>query len=90
MDDKQKSKEYFNRHSSTVVNKNGYWSFDYRITAKELQRRNVRNLIDIGCGNGAFLAFFHTHSPSVKLCNTVFSADLSRVPQDECQHIKGK
>ena len=40
MDDKQKSKEYFNRHSSTVVNKNGYWSFDYRITAKELQRRS--------------------------------------------------
>ncbi len=76
MDDKQKSKAYFNRHSSTVVNKNGYWSYDYRITAKELQRRNVRNLIDIGCGNGAFLAFFHTHSPSAKLSGLDLSHEM--------------
>ncbi len=55
MDDKQKSKEYFNVTFRHGGQKNGYWSFDYRITAKELQRRNERNLIDIGCGNGAFL-----------------------------------
>ncbi len=76
MDDKQKSKAYFNRHSRTVVNKNGYWSHDYRITAEELGRRNVRNLIDIGCGNGAFLAFFHTHSPDAKLSGLDLSHEM--------------
>ena len=31
MDDKQKSKKYFDGHSSTFVNRNGYWNYDYRL-----------------------------------------------------------
>ena len=76
MDDKQKSKFYFNRHSSTIINKNGYWSYDYRITAKILMRRNVKNLIDIGCGNGAFLAMFHKAAPDVKLSGLDLSGEM--------------
>ena len=52
MDDKQKSKTYFNQHSKTFVNRNGYWSYDYHTTSKILQGRNVKNLLDIGCGSG--------------------------------------
>ena len=74
MDDKQKSESYFNRHSNTVINRNGYWSYDYRITSKILMKRNVKNLIDIGCGNGAFLEMFHKAAPGVKLSGL----DLSR------------
>lgn len=72
MDDKQKSRSYFNRHSNTVINRNGYWSYDYRITSKILMRRNVKNLIDIGCGNGAFLALIHKASPGIKLTGPEF------------------
>ena len=50
MDDKQKSRTYFDRHSSTIINRNGYWNYDYRMTSKILKRRNVKKLIDIGCG----------------------------------------
>ena len=34
MDDKQKSKKYFDGHSSTFVNRNGYWNHDYRLTSR--------------------------------------------------------
>ena len=74
MDDKKKSKAYFDRHSRTFLNRNGYWSHDYRITMKILIKRKVRNLIDIGCGNGAFLAMFHQAAPDVVL----YGLDLSR------------
>ena len=47
MDDKQKSRLYFDSHSSTFINRNGYWNYDYRMTSKILKRRNVKNLIDI-------------------------------------------
>ena len=46
MDDKQKSRTYFDRHSSTIINRNGYWNYDYRVTTKILKRRNVKKLID--------------------------------------------
>ena len=36
MDDKQKSRKYFDRHSSTFVNRNGYWNYDYRLTSRIL------------------------------------------------------
>ena len=76
MDDKQKSREYFNRHSSTAINRNGYWSYDYRTTSKILQRRNVKSLIDIGCGNGAFLELFHNSAPSVKISGLDLSHEM--------------
>ena len=77
MDDKQKSESYFNRHSSTIINRNGYWSYDYRITAKILMKRHVKNLIDIGCGNGAFLAMFHEAAPAVKLSGLDLSREMA-------------
>ena len=58
MDDKQKSKKYFDGHSRTFVNRNGYWNYDYRLTSRILKKRNVKKLIDIGCGNGAFLEIY--------------------------------
>jgi len=36
MDDKQKSRKYFDGHSSTFVNRNGYWNYDYRLTSRIL------------------------------------------------------
>jgi len=76
MDDKQKSKSYFNRHSNTIINRNGYWSYDYRITSKILIRRNVKNLIDIGCGNGAFLVMMHNAAPGMKLSGLDISREM--------------
>ncbi len=76
LDDKQKSKSYFNSHSSTIINRNGYWSYDYRITSKILMRWNVKNLIDIGCGNGAFLSIFHKAAPGVKLSGLDLSSEM--------------
>ena len=36
MDDKQKSRKYFDSHSSTFLNRNGYWNYDYRLTSRIL------------------------------------------------------
>lgn len=74
MDDKLKSAAYFNRHSSTLLNRNGYWNRDYRVTAGILAEKRARRLADIGCGNGAFLALFHRVAPQVQLSGL----DLSR------------
>ena len=76
MDDKQKSRLYFDSHSSTFINRNGYWNYDYRMTSKILKRRNVKNLIDIGCGNGAFLAMFHKESPETKISGLDISHEM--------------
>ncbi len=86
MDDKQKSRTYFDRHSSTIINRNGYWNYDYRVTTKILKRRNVKNLIDIGCGNGAFLAMFQRISPETKLSGLDISHEMvmccrERIPE---------
>ena len=76
MDDKQKSKKYFDGHSRTFVNRNGYWNYDYRITSRILKKRNVKKLIDIGCGNGAFLEMFHKLSPGTKLAGLDLSHEM--------------
>lgn len=92
MDDKQKSKSYFNRHSNTLINRNGYWSYDYRITSKILMRRNVKNLIDIGCGNGAFLAMIHNVAPGIKLSGLDLSREMvsqSRQRLPEADIVEG-
>ena len=88
MDDKKKSKSYFNSHSSTIINRNGYWSYDYRITSEILKRRKVKNLIDIGCGNGAFLAMFHKTASDVKISGLDLSREMvsqskKRLPEAE-------
>ena len=36
MDDKQKSRKYFDGYSRTFVNRNGYWNYDYRLTSRIL------------------------------------------------------
>ena len=36
MDDKQKSRKYFDGHSRTFVTRNGYWNYDYRLTSRIL------------------------------------------------------
>ena len=92
MDDKLKSKEYFNSHSNTIINRNGYWSYDYRITSKFLLRQNVRSLIDIGCGNGAFLEMFHNASPDVLLSGIDLSHEMvaqSRLRLPEANIVEG-
>ena len=76
MDDKQKSRKYFDGHSSTFVNRNGYWNYDYRLTSRILKKRNVKKLVDIGCGNGAFLEMFHKLSPGTKLAGLDLSHEM--------------
>ena len=34
MDDKQKSRKYFDGHSSMFVNRNGYWNFPGKVPAE--------------------------------------------------------
>ena len=46
MDDKQKSRKYFDSHSSTFLNRNGYWNYDYRLTSRILKKRNVKKLVE--------------------------------------------
>ncbi len=87
-DDKAKSKQYFNRHSSTGVNRNGYWNHDYKATAKILTDFGVRSHIDIGCGNGAFLEYLHEAAPEAALYGLDYSAEMvkrsrERVPYAE-------
>ncbi len=92
MDDKQKSRTYFNQHSSTILNRNGYWNYDYRITSKILKRRKVKNLIDIGCGNGAFLSVFHETSPETKLSGLDISREMverSRERNPKAEIVEG-
>ena len=45
MDDKQKSRKYFDGHSSTFVNRNGYWNYDYRLTSRILKKRITQHRI---------------------------------------------
>ncbi len=78
MDDKAKSRKYFNSHSSTFVNKNGYWSHDYRATLDLLEEHGSRDHIDIGCGNGAFLDSLHKEAPAVRLSGLDYSAEMVR------------
>jgi len=75
-DDKAKSKQYFNRHSSTGVNRNGYWNRDYKVTAKILTEAGVNRHIDIGCGNGAFLEYLHNIAPEIALHGLDYSAEM--------------
>jgi len=67
MDDKEKSKNYFNRHSKTIINRNGYWSYDYHITSEILKRRGGKRILDVGCGNGAFLKVFQEKKKDAQL-----------------------
>ena len=95
MDDKQKSRLYFDSHSSTFINRNGYWNYDYRMTSKILKRRNVKNLIDIGCGNGAFLAMFHKESPETKISGLDIPHEMvmrcrERIPDGRMRKAKRK
>ena len=76
MDDKQESRNYFDSHSSTFLNRNGYWNYDYRLTSRILKKRNVKKLVDIGCGNGAFLEMFHKLSPGAKLAGLDLSHEM--------------
>ena len=78
MDDKAKSRQYFNHHSSTGLNKNGYWNHDYKATAKILQDHGVTNHIDIGCGNGAFLSYLHTVDPEIAIHGLDYSSEMVR------------
>ena len=78
MDDKAKSRQYFNHHSSTGLNKNGYWNHDYKATAKILQDHGVTNHIDIGCGNGAFLSYLHTVDPGIAIHGLDYSSEMVR------------
>ena len=92
MDDKQKSKSYFNQHSSTRINRNGYWSYDYRITARILSSHRVKRLVDIGCGNGAFLTKYATISPGTKLSGLDLSHEMvmrSRERLPEADIVEG-
>ena len=76
MDDKAKSKRYFNKHSSTGLNRNGYWYRDYGKTTDILRGHDVRHLVDVGCGNGAFLAYFHQACPDANLCGLDYSGEM--------------
>ena len=78
MDDKAKSRQYFNKHSSTGLNRNGYWSRDYKATAEVLLAHSVTNHIDIGCGNGAFLAYLHKRAPEIQIHGLDYSAEMVR------------
>ena len=78
MDDKAKSKQYFDRHSRTGINRNGYWRHDYRVTAERIMRAGGTHHIDIGCGNGAFLAYLQGKAPHLSLWGLDYSPEMVR------------
>ena len=70
------------------MNKNGYWSHDYSASVKLLREYGSRNHIDIGCGNGAFLAYLHKEISSVRLSGLDYAAEMvkksrNRLPDAE-------
>lgn len=82
MDDKEKSKLYFNRHTETGLNKNGYWRHDYLNTIRLFLNFGSRNVVDIGCGNGAFIAEFHKRYPSAAISGLDYSGEMVRCSQE--------
>lgn len=76
MDDKAKSRKYFDRHSRTGLNREGYWRHDYKATVAILLEHGVGKHIDIGCGNGAFLAYLGKKAPRVSLHGLDYSPQM--------------
>lgn len=97
VDDKAKSRQYFNHHSSTGLNRNGYWRHDYRATAGILLDHHITRHIDIGCGNGAFLEYFSHASPDTELHGLDYSAEMvkrsrerlpsARIVEGDAEHM---
>ena len=75
-DDKAKSRRYFDRHSRTGLNRNGYWRHDYSATTRILLAHGVKRHIDIGCGNGAFLEYLGRASRDVELHGLDYSEEM--------------
>ncbi len=76
MDDKKKSRNYFNRHSFTWVNRDGYWRHDYRATVRALKHYRSASCLDVGCGNGAFLAFLKEACPYIRPAGLDYSSSM--------------
>lgn len=53
---KAASQNWYNAHAVNLFSKEGYWRHDYNYILCVLKRRNPAEMIDIGCGTGAFLA----------------------------------
>ena len=72
-DAKSKSKEYFNKHKNSRLAYAGYWSRDYRYALSVIGKIKPDNLLDVGCGTGAFLSIVEKKYPDI----TLHALDLS-------------
>lgn len=78
-DAKEKSREYFNTHKSSKLAHAGYWKHDYKYALAVIKRINPDNLIDIGCGPGAFLEEVHRNYADIKLSALDLSEEMIEV-----------
>jgi len=60
---KEASRDYFNKHRGSKLARSGYWSRDYKYALAVIGMIQPNNLIDIGCGPGAFLTQVEKHYP---------------------------
>jgi ubiquinone/menaquinone biosynthesis C-methylase UbiE len=66
-DAKTKSRDYFNNHRRSRLAGGGYWRHDYKYAFSIIKKIKPENLIDIGCGPGAFLSEVSRLFPDVQL-----------------------
>ena len=73
---KQKSRSYFDRHRKSPLAHGGYWRHDYRAQLSEIGRIRPKNLIDVGCGSGAFLCRVEEAFPDIRLNGLDISGEM--------------
>ena len=67
MNDKEKSRAYFNAHRKSRLARGGYWRLDYGHVLAEIETLRPESLIDIGCGPGGFLRAVQKRFPEIQL-----------------------
>lgn len=75
-DAKERSRTYFNLHRGSRLARGGYWRHDYRFSLEELARLKPGELIDIGCGPGAFLCEVEKRFPEIRLSALDLSEEM--------------
>lgn len=86
MNDKEKSRAYFNAHRQSRLARGGYWRLDYGHVLAEIEKLRPESLIDIGCGPGGFLRAVQKRFPEIQLN----ALDLSEEMAGETQERLGR
>ncbi len=75
-DAKTESRQYFNKHNRSKLAGAGYWNRDYKYALAVIDRIWPENLIDIGCGPGAFLLAVENRFPKMHKAGLDLSEEM--------------